>query len=82
MICGVNQSNAGAIRVTNEKGTNTFQGVQQVGQGAQGSAGFDGGSFYQQGQGADFSGFEDLFGRFGAGFGASTGSTRTRGDGA
>ncbi|MFX4310177.1 DnaJ domain-containing protein, partial [Acinetobacter soli] len=47
------------------------QGFSGFGQGAQGSAGFDGGSFYQQGQGADFSGFEDLFGRFGAGFGGA-----------
>ncbi|WP_436861783.1 DnaJ C-terminal domain-containing protein [Acinetobacter haemolyticus] len=37
----------------------------------QGSSGFDGSQFYHQssGDGADFSGFEDLFGRFGAGFG-------------
>lgn len=47
------------------------QGFSGFGQGAQGSAGFDGGPFYQQGQGADFSGFEDLFGRFGAGFGGA-----------
>lgn len=47
------------------------QGFSGFGQGAQGSAGFDGGQFYQQGQGADFSGFEDLFGRFGAGFGGA-----------
>lgn len=35
------------------------------------SNGFDGSQFYRQssGEGADFSGFEDLFGRFGSGFG-------------
>ncbi|MDF2418180.1 DnaJ domain-containing protein [Acinetobacter beijerinckii] len=34
-------------------------------------SGFDGSQFYRQssGDGADFSGFEDLFGRFGSGFG-------------
>lgn len=51
------------------------QGFSGFGQGAggfnQGSSGFDGSQFYRQssGDGADFSGFEDLFGRFGAGFG-------------
>ncbi|MEE9902371.1 DnaJ C-terminal domain-containing protein [Acinetobacter haemolyticus] len=51
------------------------QGFSGFGQGTggfnQGSSGFDGSQFYRQssGDGADFSGFEDLFGRFGAGFG-------------
>ncbi|WP_436872179.1 DnaJ C-terminal domain-containing protein [Acinetobacter haemolyticus] len=51
------------------------QGFSGFGQGAggfnQGTSGFDGSQFYRQssGDGADFSGFEDLFGRFGAGFG-------------
>ncbi|MEB6480708.1 DnaJ C-terminal domain-containing protein [Acinetobacter vivianii] len=45
------------------------QGFSNFGQGNQG--GFDGSQFYRQssGEGADFSGFEDLFGRFGSGFG-------------
>lgn len=47
------------------------QGFSGFGQGAQGGAGFDGTQFYQQGNTSDFSGFEDLFGRFGAGFGGS-----------
>ncbi|MDQ1209602.1 curved DNA-binding protein [Acinetobacter baylyi] len=47
------------------------QGFSGFGQGTQGGAGFDGGQFYQQGHASDFSGFEDLFGRFGAGFGGS-----------
>ncbi|ENW16228.1 curved DNA-binding protein [Acinetobacter haemolyticus] len=44
---------------------------QRTGGFNQGSSGFDGSQFYRQssGDGADFSGFEDLFGRFGAGFG-------------
>ena len=41
--------------------------------GAAGAGGFEGGNFYRQGFGqgnaSDFAGFEDLFGRFGAGFG-------------
>ncbi|NAR49359.1 DnaJ C-terminal domain-containing protein [Acinetobacter haemolyticus] len=51
------------------------QGFSGFGQGAggfnQGTSGFDGSQFYRQssGDGSDFSGFEDLFGRFGAGFG-------------
>ncbi|MGG2097342.1 DnaJ C-terminal domain-containing protein [Acinetobacter haemolyticus] len=50
------------------------QGFSGFGQGTggfnQGSSGFDGSQFYRQSSGdADFSGFEDLFGRFGAGFG-------------
>ncbi|MEB6676821.1 DnaJ C-terminal domain-containing protein [Acinetobacter haemolyticus] len=51
------------------------QGFSGFGQGTggfnQGASGFDGSQFYRQnsGDGADFSGFEDLFGRFGAGFG-------------
>ncbi|OUY06661.1 DnaJ C-terminal domain-containing protein [Acinetobacter populi] len=51
------------------------QGFAGFGQGAQGQGGFDGAHFYRQstggGEHADFSGFEDLFGRFGAGFGGS-----------
>ncbi|MFM6958903.1 MAG: DnaJ C-terminal domain-containing protein [Acinetobacter sp.] len=45
------------------------QGFSNFGQGNQ--SGFDGSQFYRQssGDGADFSGFEDLFGRFGSGFG-------------
>lgn len=45
------------------------QGFSNFGQGNQ--SGFDGAQFYRQssGDGADFSGFEDLFGRFGSGFG-------------
>ena len=43
-----------------------FAGFGQ-GQGAQG--GFDGAQFYRQGHASDFQGFEDLFGRFGSGFG-------------
>lgn len=45
------------------------QGFSNFGQGNQ--SGFDGSQFYRQssGEGADFSGFEDLFGRFGSGFG-------------
>ncbi|MCE1272096.1 MAG: DnaJ domain-containing protein [Acinetobacter sp.] len=45
------------------------QGFSNFGQGNQN--GFDGSQFYRQssGEGADFSGFEDLFGRFGSGFG-------------
>lgn len=50
------------------------QGFSGFGQGTggfnQGTSGFDGSQFYRQSSGdADFSGFEDLFGRFGAGFG-------------
>ncbi|WP_256414251.1 DnaJ C-terminal domain-containing protein [Acinetobacter sp. 5862] len=52
------------------------QGFAGFGQGTggfgQGTGGFDGSQFYRQSSGdggADFSGFEDLFGRFGAGFG-------------
>ena len=46
------------------------QGFAGFGQGAQGaSGGFDGAQFYRQGNAADFQGFEDLFGRFGSGFG-------------
>ena len=49
------------------------QGFSGFGAGA-GHAGFDGARFYRQGYGqhgsaSDFSGFEDLFGRFGSGFG-------------
>ena len=49
------------------------QGFNGFGQGAA-QGGFDGARFYRQGfsgggEQADFSGFEDLFGRFGAGFG-------------
>ncbi|USA46218.1 DnaJ domain-containing protein [Acinetobacter sp. C26M] len=46
------------------------QGFSHTGQGNH-SGGFDGSQFYRQssGEGADFSGFEDLFGRFGSGFG-------------
>lgn len=48
------------------------QGFNGFGQGAA-QSGFDGARFYRQGftggEQADFSGFEDLFGRFGAGFG-------------
>jgi len=47
------------------------QGFNGFGQGAA-QGGFDGARFYRQGSTgseADFSGFEDLFGRFGAGFG-------------
>ncbi|ENW06473.1 DnaJ C-terminal domain-containing protein [Acinetobacter beijerinckii] len=45
------------------------QGFSHSGQGN--PSGFDGSQFYRQssGDGADFSGFEDLFGRFGSGFG-------------
>lgn len=45
------------------------QGFSNFGQANQ--SGFDGAQFYRQssGEGADFSGFEDLFGRFGSGFG-------------
>ncbi|MCU4580623.1 DnaJ domain-containing protein [Acinetobacter gyllenbergii] len=45
------------------------QGFSNAGQGQH--SGFDGSQFYRQssGDGADFSGFEDLFGRFGSGFG-------------
>ncbi|WP_336943567.1 DnaJ C-terminal domain-containing protein [Acinetobacter modestus] len=45
------------------------QGFSNFGQGN--SNGFDGSQFYRQssGEGTDFSGFEDLFGRFGSGFG-------------
>ncbi|MFM2332421.1 MAG: hypothetical protein RIQ74_1244 [Pseudomonadota bacterium] len=45
------------------------QGFSNFGQGNQSD--FDGSQFYRQssGDGADFSGFEDLFGRFGSGFG-------------
>lgn len=45
------------------------QGFSNFGQSNQ--SGFDGAQFYRQssGEGADFSGFEDLFGRFGSGFG-------------
>lgn len=45
------------------------QGFPNFGQGNQ--SGFDSSQFYHQssGEGADFSGFEDLFGRFGSGFG-------------
>jgi curved DNA-binding protein len=45
------------------------QGFSNFGQGNQ--SGFDGSQFYRQSSGdsADFSGFEDLFGRFGSGFG-------------
>lgn len=45
------------------------QGFSNFGQAHQ--SGFDGAQFYRQssGEGADFSGFEDLFGRFGSGFG-------------
>ncbi|MCU4641521.1 DnaJ C-terminal domain-containing protein [Acinetobacter courvalinii] len=45
------------------------QGFSNFGQANQ--RGFDGAQFYRQssGEGADFSGFEDLFGRFGSGFG-------------
>lgn len=45
------------------------QGFSNFSQGNQ--SGFDGAQFYRQssGEGADFSGFEDLFGRFGSGFG-------------
>ena len=45
------------------------QGFSNFGQGNQ--SGFDGSQFYRQssGDGADYSGFEDLFGSFGAGFG-------------
>ena len=46
------------------------QGFAGFGQGAQGaSGGFDGAQFYRQGNASDFQGFEDLFGRFGSGFG-------------
>ncbi|WP_151980466.1 DnaJ C-terminal domain-containing protein [Acinetobacter guerrae] len=40
---------------------------QSSGQGA--ASGFDGAQFYRQGNASDFQGFEDLFGRFGSGFG-------------
>ncbi|MFW2161717.1 DnaJ C-terminal domain-containing protein [Acinetobacter beijerinckii] len=45
------------------------QGFSHSGQGN--PSGFDGSQFYRQssGDGADFNGFEDLFGRFGSGFG-------------
>jgi curved DNA-binding protein len=45
------------------------QGFSNFGQGNPNE--FDGSQFYRQssGEGADFSGFEDLFGRFGSGFG-------------
>lgn len=45
------------------------QGFSDFGQNNQ--SGFDGAQYYRQssGAGADFSGFEDIFGRFGAGFG-------------
>ncbi|ENV49001.1 DnaJ C-terminal domain-containing protein [Acinetobacter junii] len=45
------------------------QGFSGFGQNNQ--SGFDGAQYYRQssGAGADFSGFEDIFGRFGAGFG-------------
>lgn len=45
------------------------QGFSHSGQGN--PSGFDGSQFYRQssGDGTDFSGFEDLFGRFGSGFG-------------
>ncbi|OJU98079.1 MAG: DNA-binding protein [Acinetobacter sp. 38-8] len=45
------------------------QGFSNFGQGN--PNGFDGSQFYREnsGEGADFSGFEDLFGRFGSGFG-------------
>lgn len=45
------------------------QGFSYSGQGN--PSGFDGSQFYRQssGDGADFNGFEDLFGRFGSGFG-------------
>ncbi|MCU4412761.1 DnaJ domain-containing protein [Acinetobacter sp. WU_MDCI_Axc73] len=46
------------------------QGFAGFGQGAQGaSGGFDDAQFYRQGNASDFQGFEDLFGRFGSGFG-------------
>ncbi|RZF53012.1 DNA-binding protein [Acinetobacter halotolerans] len=47
------------------------QGFGGFGQGNPQGSGFDGSQFYRQssGDGADFSGFEDLFGRFGSGFG-------------
>ena len=46
------------------------QGFAGFGQGTQGaSSGFDGAQFYRQGNASDFQGFEDLFGRFGSGFG-------------
>ena len=47
------------------------QGFAGFGQNGQNNSGFDGSQFYRQSSGndADFSGFEDLFGRFGAGFG-------------
>ena len=46
------------------------QGFAGFGQGAQGaSGGFDGAQFYRQGNASDFQDFEDLFGRFGSGFG-------------
>ncbi|WP_130803597.1 DnaJ C-terminal domain-containing protein [Acinetobacter ihumii] len=46
------------------------QGFAGFGQGSQGaSGGFDGAQFYRQGNTSDFQGFEDLFGRFGSGFG-------------
>ncbi|MDO3665794.1 DnaJ C-terminal domain-containing protein [Acinetobacter higginsii] len=52
------------------------QGFSNFGQGNQ--SGFDDSQFYRQssGDGADFSGFEDLFGRFGSGFGG--GQQRSR----
>ncbi|MCH7335480.1 DnaJ C-terminal domain-containing protein [Acinetobacter sp. NIPH 2699] len=47
------------------------QGFGGFGQGNAQGSGFDGSQFYRQSSGdnADFSGFEDIFGRFGAGFG-------------
>lgn len=53
------------------QGFSGFGGAGQSGFGG-GQGGFDGAQFYRQGSSggsADFSGFEDLFGRFGAGFG-------------
>lgn len=46
-------------------------GFAGFGQNNNQGSGFDGSQFYRQnsGDGADFSGFEDLFGRFGSGFG-------------
>ncbi len=56
------------------------QGFAGFGQNAQGShSGFDGSQYYHQnfnGEQADFQGFEDLFGRFGTGFGGGRSSRK------
>lgn len=48
-----------------------FAGFNQAGGGHGAQGGFDGAQFYRQGNASDFQGFEDLFGRFGSGFGGS-----------